>query len=97
SSILSFNLPNPEKPLLMYAILEEKGIAKFSARTIDTVTNKGVNLGGIMQVAAQKCLGDGGGHDVAAGAQVPRENINTFIKLVNGLVSKQLEGEKIGS
>ncbi len=96
SSILSLNLPNPEKPLLMYANLKEEEITKFSARTIDAVTNKGVNLGEIMQVAAQKCLGDGGGHDVAAGAQVPRENTHTFIKLVNELVSKQLEGKEIG-
>jgi single-stranded-DNA-specific exonuclease len=61
------------------------------------VTNKGVNLGEVMQVAAEKCLGKGGGHNVAAGAQVPIENINNFIRLVNELVGKQLKGEKIGS
>lgn len=97
SSILSLSLPNPEKPLIMYADVKEEGIAKFSARTVDMVTSKGVNLGEIMQVAAQKCRGEGGGHDVAAGAQVSRESINTFIKLVDELVRKQLKGEKIGS
>jgi len=97
SSILSVSLPNPEKPLIMYANVKEEGLAKFSARTVDMVTNKGVNLGEVMQVAAEKCLGKGGGHNVAAGAQVPIENINTFIRLVNELVGKQLKGEKIGS
>ncbi len=97
SSILSMSLPNPEKPLIMYANVKEEEIAKFSARTIDTVTNKGVNLGKAMQFAAEKCLGKGGGHNVAAGAQVPIENTNTFIKLVNELVKKQLKGEEIGS
>jgi single-stranded-DNA-specific exonuclease len=97
SSILSTSLPNPEKPLIMYANVEEEGIAKFSARTVDIVTNKGANLGNVMQVAAEKCLGKGGGHNIAAGAQVPIENINTFIKLVDELVGKQLKGEKIGS
>lgn len=97
SSILSLSLPNPEKPLIMYADVKEEGIAKFSARTVDMVTDKGVDLGEIMRSAAQKCLGEGGGHDVAAGAQVPRENIDTFVKLVNELVRRQLEGEKIGS
>ncbi|HDN05920.1 MAG TPA: DHH family phosphoesterase, partial [Candidatus Bathyarchaeota archaeon] len=63
SSILSMSLPNPEKPLIAYASLEEEGIAKFSARTTDTVVNKGVNLGEIMEVAAEKCLGKGGGHN----------------------------------
>jgi len=96
SSILSASLPNPEKPLIAYATVEEQGLAKFSARTIDTVTNRGVNLGEVMQVAAEKCLGNGGGHNIAAGAQVPIENINTFIKIVNELVGRQLKGEKIG-
>ncbi len=97
SSIISMSSPNPEKPLIMYANVKEEGIAKFSARTLDMITDKGVNLGEIMQVAADKCLGKGGGHNVAAGAQVPLKNVNTFIKLVNELVEKQLKGEKIGS
>jgi single-stranded-DNA-specific exonuclease len=97
SSILSTSLPNPEKPLIAYANVEEEGLAKFSARTIDTLTNKGVNLGDVMQVAAEKCQGKGGGHNVAAGAQVPIEKIGEFIDIVNELVGKQLKGEQIGS
>jgi single-stranded-DNA-specific exonuclease len=97
SSILSASLPNPEKPLIAYANVEEEGLAKFSARTIDIVTNKGVNLGKIMQLAAEKCLGSGGGHNVAAGAQISIEKISTFIEIVNELVGKQLKGEHIGS
>lgn len=97
SSILSGSLPNPEKPLIAYANVEGEGIAKISARTMDTVINKGVNLGEIMQVAAEKFQGKGGGHNVAAGAQVPIEDINEFIKTVNELVGKQLKGDKIGS
>jgi len=96
SSILTTSLPNPEKPLIAYADVREEGLVKVSARTIDTVAYKGVNLGEVMQVAAEKCLGKGGGHNVAAGAQVPIENVETFIKLVNELVGKQLAGEKIG-
>ncbi len=97
SSILSSSLPNPEKPLIMYANVKEEEIAKFSARTVDMVTHKGVNLGEVMQVAAEKFLGKGGGHNIAAGAQVPIKNINPFIKLVDELVGKQLKGEKNGS
>ena len=97
SSILSTSLPNPEKPLIAYANVEEDDLAKISARTIDTLTNKGVNLGEIMQVAAEKCQGKGGGHNVAAGAQVPIEKISDFIEVVNELVGKQLKGERIGS
>jgi RecJ-like exonuclease len=96
SSILSTSLPNPEKPLIAYANVEEDDLAKFSARTIDTVINKGVNLGEIMQVAAEKFQGKGGGHNIAAGAQVPIEDIDDFLKVVNELVGKQMKGERIG-
>jgi len=97
SSILSGSLPNPEKPLIAYANLEDEGLAKISARTMDTMVNKGVNLGEVMQVASEKFHGKGGGHNVAAGAQVPVEDINDFISTVNELIGKQLKGEKIGS
>ena len=97
SSILSGSLPNPEKPLIAYANVEGEGLAKISARTVDAVVNKGVNLGETMQVAAEKFLGKGGGHNVAAGAQVPIEGINDFIKTVDELVGRQLKGEKIGN
>jgi RecJ-like exonuclease len=97
SSILSGSLPNPEKPLIAYSIVEGEDIAKISARTTDTVTSRGLNLGEIMQVAAEKFLGKGGGHNVAAGAQVPIEDIDKFIKTVNELVGKKLKGERSGS
>lgn len=97
SSILSSGLPNPDKPLIAYASVEDQGLAKISARTTDSVVSKGVNLGYIMQVASEKCQGSGGGHNVAAGAQVPLENIDSFIAIVNGLIGDQLKREKIGN
>ncbi|HLE74849.1 MAG TPA: DHH family phosphoesterase [Candidatus Bathyarchaeia archaeon] len=97
SSILSAGLPNSEKPLIAYANIENEGVAKFSARTTDIVTHKGVNLGEVMRVAAEKCAGKGGGHNIAAGGQVPIDQIENFIKIVNDLVGKQLKGEEVGS
>ncbi|NWF87218.1 DHH family phosphoesterase [Candidatus Bathyarchaeota archaeon] len=97
SSILSASLPNPEKPLIAYANVEGEGLAKISARTIDTMINKGIDLSKIMQVAAENCGGKGGGHNIAAGAQVPIEKIGSFIEFVNELVGRQLKGENIGS
>ena len=97
SSILSASLPNPEKPLIAYATIEGEDVAKFSARTVDIVTNRGVNLGEVMHQAAEKFSGNGGGHNIAAGAQISIENIEAFIKFVDELVGKQLKGEAIGS
>jgi single-stranded-DNA-specific exonuclease len=96
SSILTSSLPNIEKPLIAYANIQEEGIAKISARTVEAVISKGVNLGEIMQIAAEKFRGKGGGHNIAAGAQVPIEEVNNFIAAVDELVGKRLKGEKIG-
>lgn len=93
SSILSTNLPKQEKPIIAYAIVPEEGVAKVSARTNDMITGRGVNLGEVMRLAAEKFLGRGGGHDIAAGAQVPMENITQFTRLADKLVKEQLTGE----
>jgi RecJ-like exonuclease len=97
SSILVTSMPNSEKPLIAYANIEAEGVAKFSARTTDIVVHKGVNLGEVMRVAAEKCAGKGGGHNIAAGGQVPTDQVENFISVVNDLVGKQLKGEKVGS
>jgi RecJ-like exonuclease len=97
SSILSSSLPNPEKALIAYADVEEEGLAKFSARTVEALVNRGLNLGEVMQVAAEKCMGKGGGHNIAAGAQVPLERVTEFVRMVDELVGKQLKGDTLGS
>jgi RecJ-like exonuclease len=97
SSILVSGLEHPEKPLIAYANIIEENAAKFSARTTDMALSKGVNLGNVMHVASEKYGGKGGGHNVAAGAQVPIDQIENFINTVNDLIGKQLKGEKVGS
>jgi single-stranded-DNA-specific exonuclease len=97
SSILSGGLPNPEKPLIAYTDVEDQGLAKISARTVDAIVERGINLGDIMQAAAEKCEGKGGGHNIAAGAQVPLDRVDAFIGIVNELVGQRLKGEKNGS
>jgi single-stranded-DNA-specific exonuclease len=97
SSILVSGLENPEKPLIAFSNIEEENAAKFSARTTDTALSKGVNLGNVMRVASEKFGGKGGGHNVAAGAQVPIDQVENFVKAVNNLVGKQLKGEDVGS
>jgi single-stranded-DNA-specific exonuclease len=97
SSILVSGLENPEKPLIAFSNIEEENAAKFSARTTDAALSRGVNLGEVMRVASEKYGGKGGGHNVAAGAQVPIDQVENFINAVNELVAKQLKGEEIGS
>ena len=88
---------NSVDALLDFAISEEENAAKFSMRTTGFAIQKGVNLGEVMQKAAEKFNGKGGGHNIAAGAQVPIDKIEEFVNLVNVLVGKQIVGMKIGS
>jgi single-stranded-DNA-specific exonuclease len=97
SSIIVSSLANNEKPLIAFANVEEEAAAKFSGRTTEAAIRKGVNLGDVMRSASEAHGGKGGGHNIAAGAQVPLDELNGFIKDVNELVGKQLKGEKIGS
>ncbi len=97
SSILATSMPNSEKPIIAYANMEAEGVAKFSARTTDVVVHKGINLGEVMRVASEKFGGKGGGHNIAAGGQVPLDQVENFISVVNDLVGKLLKGETVGS
>jgi RecJ-like exonuclease len=97
ASILAYSLPVSEKPILAFANVEAEGIAKFSARTTDSTVQRGVNLGEVMRVGSEKFGGKGGGHNIAAGGQVPLDKIEDFIKFSDELVGKQLRGEKVGS
>jgi len=95
-TILSTTLTKLGKPIIAYATISGEDQVKVSSRGSTPLIKRGLNLGDIMQVAAEEYSGRGGGHDVAAGAQIPIKNVEAFIKLVNELVNKQLTGEQIG-
>jgi len=97
SSILSTSLSNPEKPIIAYSTVPEEDLAKVSARALGLLTSKGLNLGEIMRVAAEEHSGRGGGHNIAAGAQIPIKHIESFVKLVDEIVKKQLGETNLGS
>ncbi len=97
SSIIVLSLANNEKPLIAFANVDKEQAAKFSARTTEAAIRKGVNLGEVMQLASEANGGKGGGHNIAAGAQVPLDKLEGFVKTVDELVGRQLRGEKVGS
>jgi single-stranded-DNA-specific exonuclease len=95
SSIIVSTLSNSEKPLLAFANIEEENAAKFSARTTEAALRRGVNLGEVMRLASEANGGKGGGHNIAAGAQVPLDKIDAFLRTADELVGRQLKGEKL--
>ena len=91
STIITTNMPNAEKPVIAYAVVPSENIIKISARTVDALTSRGFNIGEIMREASEKFGGTGGGHDVAAGAQVPIKSREGFLKCVDELVKESLK------
>ena len=93
SSILSTSgLFKTEKAIVVLA-RTKKGEIKVSARASDWLVERGVNLGSTLQAIAEKCSGMGGGHNVAAGAQIPEEKREDFVKLLDAAVYRQIKAE----
>jgi single-stranded-DNA-specific exonuclease len=95
SSILSTSLSQLGKPIIAYATISGEDMVKVSARGLEPLLKKGLNLGEILQMASEKFSGRGGGHDVAAGGQIPIKDLEAFLKLVDKLVKEQLEGVRL--
>jgi len=77
------------KPLI--ALTKAKnGDIKVSSRANEDLVRKGLNLGAIMQDAAGKLGGRGGGHNIAAGATIPTEKEEEFIQHVNRLTKEMI-------
>ncbi|MEM3737380.1 MAG: DHH family phosphoesterase [Candidatus Bathyarchaeia archaeon] len=90
ASILSTSgVLNQEKPLLFLTRTRE-GEVKVSARASETLVGRGLSVGTIMQTAAERVKGRGGGHSVAAGANIPHDQKDNFIRLVDQLAKSAL-------
>ena len=64
---------------------------KVSARGTPSLTRRGLDLSAVMQEASRSVGGDGGGHDVAAGATVPAGTEEEFVARADELVGEQLD------
>ncbi|MEY7849163.1 DHH family phosphoesterase [Natrarchaeobius sp. A-rgal3] len=83
------------KPILAFAEKTDDGGAddvetKVSARGTHRLVRRGLDLSVVVGEASRAVGGDGGGHDVAAGATVPRGKEAEFVELADELVGDQL-------
>lgn len=79
---------DPEKPVL--AISRMDNIVKISGRTSMEMVERGVNLGLALEAASKSFNGNGGGHNVAAGAVVPYKDMENFLNIVDEMVGEQI-------
>lgn len=82
-------VPNRNLPIIAFANSEE-GI-KVSARATQDLIRKGVNLSEAMEKVSAEVGGAGGGHDIAAGATIPKGNQEEFIQKLDLFIGKQLK------
>ena len=79
------------KPILvMCSVTDEPDLIKVSMRTYEKVLRRGVDLQEALVTAAAEVGGAGGGHNIAAGAYIPKGCENDFTRRVNELVEGQL-------
>jgi single-stranded DNA-specific DHH superfamily exonuclease len=71
-----------DRPLI--AVNIKNSIAKVSARSNARIAER-IDLAAVMRIAAEKIGGSGGGHSVAAGATIPPDRVQEFIKEVDRL------------
>jgi len=78
-----------DQPIIGFAEKSDTEV-KVSARGSHRLTAEGLDLSVVMREAAGAVGGDGGGHDVAAGATIPAGKQEAFIATADELVCEQL-------
>jgi RecJ-like exonuclease len=79
---------NRNLPIIAFA--DSEGGVKVSSRGNQDLLRKGLNLGAAISHAAKAVGGNGGGHDIAAGAFIPRESKNEFLKILDMKIGTQI-------
>ncbi|OGS50202.1 MAG: hypothetical protein A3K65_09760 [Euryarchaeota archaeon RBG_16_68_12] len=76
------------KPTLGLSTMEKN--TKVSARATKGLVAKGLDLAAALRDAAAELGGDGGGHNIASGATIPKGTEEKFLALVDETVGRQL-------
>ena len=80
------------KPIIAFAPLNEGSeILKLSLRCSKLLAYDGVHFGSIIRKVSQSLGGNGGGHDVACGAYIRKDQKEEFFDMMN----KELEGKLV--
>ncbi|QLG61011.1 single-stranded-DNA-specific exonuclease RecJ [Halorarum salinum] len=77
------------RPIVAFAEKDDEEV-KVSARGSGHLVREGLDLSAVMREASRAVGGDGGGHDVAAGATIPRGERAAFLDEADRLVGEQL-------
>lgn len=93
SMVLNSRILTPIKPIIAFSETED-GAIKVSARGTRELIERGLNLGKVMLYASEKTGGEGGGHDIAAGAKIEKGKEEEFLKHAKEEIKRQLHESK---
>jgi RecJ-like exonuclease len=77
-------------PVVMGAAHAEKNKIKISSRARKEVVEDGFNLGELIGEICEEVNGEGGGHNIAAGAKIPREQKDKFVQSLEEKVAEKV-------
>jgi len=77
------------KPVIAFAVASATEL-KVSARATGALVRRGLDLSVVMREASRAVEGDGGGHDIAAGATIPADARDAFLERADSLIADQL-------
>lgn len=89
SMVLNSRILTPIKPIVAFSETQD-GAIKVSARGTRELIERGLNLGKVMLYASEKTGGEGGGHDIAAGAKIEKGKEEEFLKHAKEEIKRQL-------
>jgi len=84
---------NPNKPIIAVSPDIEGEGYKISGRATMELVERGIDLGKAMREASEG-IGEGGGHDIAAGAFVPFNQLEKFLRRLDYALGKQFNRGK---
>ena len=90
SILISSNFFNDTKPIIAITTVENKTV-KVSGRIPNNLRNNKLNLGTLFQEASARFNGRGGGHNVAAGAQLPKGAESEFLRFIDQQIGNTLQ------
>jgi len=88
--LLNSGETSKDLPLIGFAD-KDKGEVKASARGTQELIEKGLDLSIAMKNSAERLNGVGGGHNIAAGATIPKGKEEEFLDLLENEIKNQLK------
>jgi len=80
---------NGDMPVIGFSVLDKT--TKVSSRGNRRLVAKGLDLSSAMNEAAAEVGGQGGGHNIAAGATIPKGKEEKFVALVDEIAERQMK------